>query len=53
MNAEIKIARLAAEAALILKALGNVTPEEAGILAWLLMDELIILNGETKGGDAI
>ncbi len=45
-----KIAKLAAEAALVLHSLGDLTPEEVEIVAWLMVDEILLMTRETKGG---
>jgi len=45
-----KIAKLAAEAAVILNELGEATPEEVEIVVWLIIDEVLLMTRETKGG---
>ena len=55
MKNKIKIAKVAAEAAVLVSALKDITPEELQIIAWLVLDELLLLQGQTKpveGGDA-
>ena len=48
-----KIAKLAAEAAVILNGLGEATPEEVEIVIWLIVDEVLLMTRETKGGAEI
>lgn len=55
MNEKLRIVKVAAEAAVLLTALKDITSEEAEIIAWLVIDELLLLKGQTRiarGGDA-